>query len=120
MRKILAGVARAGERYGRRRIAAMLAGDVEELPEPLTRLSTTGLLRGEPPRTIERWIDAACAAGLMAVSADRYRTLRLTPRGRDLMAGRIEQAMLAMPDAHRARVGRALPARGSRKRRRLR
>jgi ATP-dependent DNA helicase RecQ len=119
VRKILAGVARAGERYGRRRIAAMLAGDVEELPEPLTRLSTTGLLRGEPPRTIERWIDAACAAGLMAVSADRYRTLRLTRRGRDLMAGRIEEVMLAMPDVHCARVGRALPARGSHTRRRL-
>ena len=38
---------------------------------------------------------------------------------RDLMPGRIEEVMLAIPDVHRARVGRALPARGSRKRRRL-
>ena len=55
----------------------------------------------------------------MAVSADRYRTLRLTRRGHDLMAGRIEEVMLAIPDVHRARVGRALPARGSHTRRRL-
>src|SRR5262249_50146688 len=116
VRKILAGVARAGERSGRRRIAAMLAGDVEELPEPLTRLSTTGLLRGQPPRSIEQWIDAACAAGLMVASADRYRTLRLTPLGRDLMAGRTDQVMLAIPDAPRRPVGPALPDRSARRR----
>jgi hypothetical protein len=59
------------------KVAAMLAGDVEESPAPFRRLSTTGLLRHEPPRRIERWIDAACAAGLMRASADRYRTLSL-------------------------------------------
>ena len=61
------GVAWAGERYGARKVAAMLAGDVEGLPEPLTGLSTTGLLRHEPPGTIERWIEAAWAAGLIRV-----------------------------------------------------
>jgi ATP-dependent DNA helicase RecQ len=65
VRKILSGIARAGERYGRRKIAAMLVGDLAELPETLTHLSTTGLLRGEHARTIEQWIDAACAAGLV-------------------------------------------------------
>ncbi len=38
VRKILSGIARADERYGRRRIAAMLVGRLEDLPEPLTRL----------------------------------------------------------------------------------
>src|SRR5207244_7400358 len=65
IRKILSGIARAGGRYGRRKIAAMLVGDVDDLPEPLTRLSTTGLLRETPARTVERWIDAAAAAGLI-------------------------------------------------------
>jgi ATP-dependent DNA helicase RecQ len=65
VRKILSGIARAGERYGRRKIAAMLVGNVDDLPESLTRLSTTGLLRDEHPRTVERWIDAACGAGLI-------------------------------------------------------
>ena len=52
--------------------------DVEALPEPLTRLSTTGLLGHEAPRTIERWIEAACAAGLLRVSADLHRGTRFT------------------------------------------
>jgi ATP-dependent DNA helicase RecQ len=101
LRKILSGVARAGERYGRRRIAAMLAGDLEGLPSPLTRLSTTGLLADEHPRSIERWLAAACAAGLLDLSPDRYRTLRLTPRGRDVMAARIEDVTLAVPAGDR-------------------
>ena len=40
VRTILAGIARAGERYGRSRIVAMLVGDTSDLPAPLTRLST--------------------------------------------------------------------------------
>jgi hypothetical protein len=75
----------------------MLVGVVDALPVSLTRLSTTGLLCDEPPRTIERWIDAACSAGLIRVSGDRYRTLGLTPLGRDVMAGRVEQVVLAAP-----------------------
>ena len=97
VRKILSGVARAGERYGRRRIAAMLVGTMDDLPAPLTGLSTTGLLAGEDPRTIERWIDAAGGAGLIAVSRDEYRTLMLTPLGRDVMAGRVEDVRMSIP-----------------------
>jgi ATP-dependent DNA helicase RecQ len=98
VRKILSGIARGGERYGRRKIAAMLVGEVDELPETLRKLSTTGILQGRSPRTIERWIDAACAAGLVKMSADRYRTLSLTPRGRDVMAGRAQDIVLAVPE----------------------
>src|SRR5262249_50433561 len=97
IRKILSGIARAGQRFGRRKIAAMLAGHLDDLPEPLTRLSTTGLLRDEHPRTIERWIDAASSAGLILVSNDVYRTLGLTPVGRDVMAGRVDDVQLAVP-----------------------
>jgi len=97
VRKILSGVARAGERYGRRRIAAMLAGQLEDLPEPLTRLSTTGILRDEPIVTIERWIDAIGAAGLLRSSDDQYRTLSLTTLGRDVMGGRVESVFVAAP-----------------------
>jgi ATP-dependent DNA helicase RecQ len=97
VRKILSGIARAGQRYGRRKIAAMLVGDLDELPEPLTRLSTTGLLRGEPARSIERWIDAASAAELVRASNDQYRTLSLTPLGREVMAGRTEEVRMNVP-----------------------
>jgi ATP-dependent DNA helicase RecQ len=118
LRKILAGVARAGERYGARKVAAMLAGDVDDLPEPLTRLSTTGLLRSEPPRTIERWLEAACAAGLLRASADRYRTLSLTPGGREVMAGRVDEVTLAVPAGTPRRTGRRVAVRRARRRRR--
>jgi ATP-dependent DNA helicase RecQ len=106
VRKILSGIARAGERYGRRRIAAMLAGHSDDLPEPLSRLSTTGLLRDEPPAAIERWIDAICAAGLAVASQDQYRTLSLTSLGREVMAGRAGDVQLAVPSAPRAREPR--------------
>lgn len=118
VRKILSGIARAGERYGRRKIAAMLVGHVEDLPEPLTRLSTTGLLQHEDPRTVERWIDAACAAGLVRASNDQYRTLRLTPLGWDVMAGRLEDLEMAVPTVrHASSIRRASQRRpGVRKR----
>jgi ATP-dependent DNA helicase RecQ len=55
VRKILSGIARAGERCGRHRIVAMLLGDTGDLPPALAGLSTTG---PAPPR------NARCAARL--------------------------------------------------------
>jgi ATP-dependent DNA helicase RecQ len=89
VRKILSGVARGGERFGKRKIVAMLVGETGELPPVLAALSTTGLLRHVQPRTVEQWIDASVSAGLMTRSDDRYRTLGLTPLGRDVMKGRV-------------------------------
>ena len=117
VRKILSGIARAGERYGRRRIAAMLVGAVDDLPAPLTGLSTTGLLADLEAGTIERWIDAACGAGLVVMSRDDYRTLALTPLGRDVMAGRAADVSMSIPafrgksDRQRARKRRRAPMR---------
>jgi ATP-dependent DNA helicase RecQ len=111
VRKILSGVARAGGRYGRRRIAAMLAGQTEDLPEPLTRLSTTGILRNEPLTMIEQWIDASSAAGLLRSSNDQYRTLSLTSLGREVMAGKVQDVQMVAPKS------RPVPtARGKRRR----
>lgn len=97
LRKILAGIARAGERYGRRRIVAMLVGSTEELPQALAGLSTTGLLRDESSETIRQWIDAAIGAGLIVVSPDEFRTLSLTEKGRDVMAGRAAAVEILAP-----------------------
>jgi ATP-dependent DNA helicase RecQ len=108
LRKILSGIARAGERYGRRRITAMLVGTTEDLPEALRELSTTGLLRKEPPKVVEGWIDAACGGGLIDVSNDEYRILRLTPLGRDVMTGRVTDVAVAAPLVRAAgRAGRS-------------
>jgi len=105
VKTILSGIAGAGERYGRRKIVAMLAGHVEDLPDSLARLSASGTLREERPRTIEHWIDAACGAGLIRVSDDQYRTLSLTPIGREVMDGRAENVSMAPPVLRAAKGG---------------
>jgi ATP-dependent DNA helicase RecQ len=114
LRKILSGVARAGERFGRRKITAMLAGDLEGLPESLKALSTTGLLSQEDPKKIDRWLDAAVGAGLLKASDDVYRTLSLTVLGRDVMAGRRPDAELTLPEPPRARLPRGKRAKAGR------
>ena len=119
IRKVLSGIARARERYGRRKIAAMLVGNVDQLPPPLTQLSTTGLLKHEDQRTVERWIEAACSAGLIRASEDQFRTLALTPLGRDVMAGRVEDVTIAAPTVRPAsshRQPRRRPGRGGTRR----
>ena len=97
VRKILAGIARAGERYGRNRIVAMLLGDTSDLPPALSRLSTTGLLRHETGQGVHGWIDACVTASLVVVSKDQYRTLSLTPEGRDVMRGQTHHLKLSRP-----------------------
>jgi ATP-dependent DNA helicase RecQ len=94
---ILNAIVQAGERYGRRRIVAMLAGDTADLPPALIDQGATGALAREQPATIERWLDAAIASGLVAMSSDRYRTLALTPRGREVRSGRTEPPDLVAP-----------------------
>ncbi len=115
LRKILSGVARGGERWGKRKVVAMLTGDLDGLPEPLTRLSTTGILSGESPRTVSDWIAAAQGGGLLAATDDVYRTLSLTPAGRGVMSGRTPQVALTLPEpprpkARRKRVSKTLAA----------
>ena len=101
LRKILSGVARGGERWGTRKIVAMLTGNLESLPEPLARLSTTGILAGESPAAVAAWIDAAQGGGLLAATDDVYRTLSLTRTGRDVMAGRTASVALTLPETAR-------------------
>ena len=97
MRKILAGIARAGERYGRQRVVAMLAGDTRDLPPALAGLSTAGLLRHEPVHIVDAWMQTAIVAGFIDVSKTQYRTLSLTPAGREFMRTGASQAALARP-----------------------
>jgi ATP-dependent DNA helicase RecQ len=101
VRKILAGIVRAGERHGRHRITAMLLGHAEDLPRPLAALSTFGVLRGETADTVREWMQAAVAAGLIVVSTE-YRTLSLTDQGREFMHGRMQDAAVRRP----TRLGR--------------
>jgi superfamily II DNA helicase RecQ len=107
VRKILSGVARAGERYGRQRIVAMLLGETGDLPPALTKLSTTGVLRHETSDALHGWIDASISAGLVIVSKDQYRTLSLTEPGREVMRGRVQDLQISRPSrAPRRSAGR--------------
>ena len=110
LRKILSGVARGGERWGKRKVVAMLTGDLEGLPEPLIHLSTTGILAGESARSVGAWIDAAQGGGLLAATDDVYRTLSLTRAGREVMAGRATEVALTLPQPPRAREKRKKPS----------
>ena len=98
LRKVLSGVARGGERWGKRKVAAMLVGELEGLPESLAGLSTTGLLRELGTRNVEAWLEAALSAGLLRVSDDQYRLLSLTREGREVMAGRSVEVTLCVPE----------------------
>ena len=91
----------------------MLVGDLEDLPEPLTRLSTTGILRDEPVAMVEQWIDALTGAGVLRASDDQYRTLSLTSLGREVMSGKVQDLLIAAPRSKSAPAPRG-------KRRRLR
>jgi ATP-dependent DNA helicase RecQ len=103
VRRILEGIRAAGERYGKRRISAMLIGEAGELPPNLARLSSAGTLRLEKEETVEQWIDAMVTAGLLVRSPDQYRTLSLTPLGHDVMRGCVTRVDMAPPSTPRQR-----------------
>ena len=107
LRKILSGVARGGGRWGKRRIVAMLTGELEGLPDALAGLSTTGILEADGPRVVADWIDAAQGGGLLAASPDAYRTLSLTRAGREVMAGRTRTVALTLPEPPRPKAKRS-------------
>jgi ATP-dependent DNA helicase RecQ len=98
VRKILSGVVRSGERYGRRRIAAMLLGDTDDLPPVLASLSVAGSLGDCDAAAVHDWIDSATTGGLLAASPDKYRVLSVTRLGRDVLTGRVTAVRLPVPD----------------------
>ena len=97
VRTILSGIASSGERYGRRRIVAMLTGETEALPPGLASASQAGALRAEDAGDVGEWIDALVGGRFLAVSPDEYRTLSLTDQGRDVARGKITAIEIAQP-----------------------
>ena len=97
LRVVLKGVADAGERYGRRRIALFLAGETETLPPALAARPMRAALRGERPDHIAEWIDVAVAGGLLTSSPDQYRVMGLTPLGRAVLRGISDFPVLVVP-----------------------
>ncbi len=97
VRKILAAVTECGERYGRRRIGAMLPGAPDERASALGRLASFGALRDETADAVTAWIGAALAAKFLVTSTDAYRTLSLTDRGRAFLHDHFDDASLSRP-----------------------
>ena len=96
----------------------MLTGELEDLPEPLTRLSTTGLLASEDAKKIGRGSTRRSGPGSSRASDDVYRTLSLTRPGREVMTGKSPSAELALSEPSRA-IPREKKARADQARPRL-
>jgi ATP-dependent DNA helicase RecQ len=95
---VLSGILHAGERYGRRRIVAMLIGEAADLPASLGRIQTAGSLRTEGAERVGLWIDAAVRGGLVRISNDQYRTLAVSAAGRAVLAGTLAEPPLRAPE----------------------
>ena len=63
----------------------------------LAGLSTTGLLKQETDDALHGWIDVCISAGLVTISKNQYRTLHLTPAGRDVMRDRHGDVTIPRP-----------------------
>ena len=83
IQKILSCVSRMQGRYGARRVIQVLRADPDSYltERGLDALSTFGLLSDVPAAEIASLIDALAADGSIAVTADDYRQISLTPRG---------------------------------------
>jgi ATP-dependent DNA helicase RecQ len=115
VRKILACVARAKERFGKSTIAGVLRGSKAKniLEARLDQLSTYGLLAEMRQDELVAWCDALVDAGLLGVTPGSYPTLYLTPQGTAVMKG-TEPARVDLRRASlEAREGAATEARAN-------
>lgn len=97
-RKALSGVARTHERYGRTRVADMLAGSQSAAIKKsgLDRLTTFGLLAAQGRTFALDLLDALEEAGLVRTVGTQYPLLGLTELGNEVMQDR-ERAELRWP-----------------------
>jgi ATP-dependent DNA helicase RecQ len=86
--KILSCVVRCGERFGGQYVAQVLAGSQEAriLENGHDKLSTYKLLAEHKAATIRAWIEQLLGQGCL-VSQGEYRTLAVTPLGREVLRG---------------------------------
>ncbi|UCC32098.1 MAG: RecQ family ATP-dependent DNA helicase, partial [Phycisphaerales bacterium] len=99
-RKILSCVARVGESFGVMHVADVLAGaDTERIQRcGHDQLSTYGLLKGTPRKTLTNWIFQLVDQGLLERTADDRPVLRLNEASWDVMGGG-RSVKLMMPRA---------------------
>ncbi|MFT6395440.1 MAG: ATP-dependent DNA helicase RecQ [Bradymonadia bacterium] len=110
IRKALAGVARAKERYGLKRVAGMLAGSKDQtvVRSSLVDLTTYGLLAHLGVAGCEAVLRLLTDEGLCALQGGEYPLLGLTALGSDIMLGN-EEPDFGLPN----RLGKAAKRRTS-------
>jgi ATP-dependent DNA helicase RecQ len=86
--KILSCVVRCGERFGGQYIAQVLCGSQEAriIENRHDRLSTYKLLSEHKPKAVRQWIEQLVGQGCLEPQGE-YRTLSVTPRGREVLRG---------------------------------
>ncbi|MDI9431285.1 MAG: DNA helicase RecQ [Planctomycetota bacterium] len=95
--KILSCILRLGERYGAGYTALVLVGSQDQriLENHHDALTTYGLLREHPRRTVHDWIEQLVGQGC-ACKAGEYNVLAVTEKGRGVLKG-TEQPRLLRP-----------------------
>ncbi|MEW6072844.1 MAG: RecQ family ATP-dependent DNA helicase [Planctomycetota bacterium] len=97
--KILSCVVRCGERYGTAHIAAVLRGSSSEGIRRARHdeLSTYRLLADRSAAEVRAWIDQLVGLDHLRIQGDRYPILQLSPTGREVMTGRRDITLFALP-----------------------
>lgn len=86
---ILSCVKRMGERYGIQTVIQTLRGSKEEkiLRLGLNRLSTYGLMAGEPAADIREMVNFLVVGGWLRVTDDKYPVVKLTQQSGEVLYG---------------------------------
>ena len=111
LRRVLTGCARVGPRFGRRRLAALLAGSTAgQVPQ---EHPAHGFLRGETAARIQGAVDALLEAGYLRLRGDEYPVVALARKGREAL-GEEGDLVLRWDGGQAARAERS-PARAARR-----
>ena len=87
-RILLSAIRETGERFGGAYLAKVLCGDRDERIEGYRhhKLPSFGALSAHPAREVREWLDQLVAQGCATIEGE-YRTLQLTQRGAEFLAG---------------------------------
>ncbi len=101
IQKVLSCAARMKGRFGARRIAAVLHGEQDEALERhhLNQLPTFGLLAELPIQEIMALLAMLQSSGCLEQSADIYRMIALTPKGRSVMLRELAGFQICWPES---------------------
>jgi ATP-dependent DNA helicase RecQ len=97
--KILSCVVRCEERFGANHVADVLRGaDSERVrAQGHDRLTTFGLLKEHHQRELRHFLDQLVALGHLDVAEGGFPTLSVSPSGREILRGRRDVELFALP-----------------------